>query len=158
MGRIAMRTTKLLKAALVVVSGLFVCNTASGGACTGYDVLVTTSADTRDLGNGMKLTTFQSESVLTSEDSIYHLATGQCSGTALATPDGKVQSTGHCARRDKDGHSQSIQWSQGPGAEKGVWKSTGGTGKFAGKTDSGWYQNVRTDGKMTVTKWGGDCN
>jgi hypothetical protein len=152
-----MRTRELLLSGMIVGGGLFLCCTAFADTCTGYDMLVTTSADTRDLGNGMTLTTFQSESILISEDSVYHLATGQCSGTALATPDGKVRSNGHCARHDKDGHTQSIEWSQAAGADKGMWKSTGGTGKYAGKTDSGWFQNVRSDGKMAVTKWGGNC-
>ena len=53
-------------------------------------------------------------------------------------PDGKTQSMGHCARRDKDGDTQSISWQQEPGADKGVWKSTGGTGKYAaGRTQVG---------------------
>lgn len=152
-----MRPGKLIRNLLVAATGLFICTTAAADNCTGYDVLVTTSADVRDLGNGVTLTTFQAESVLISENSIYHLATGQCSGTVLATPDGKAQSKGHCARRDKDGHAQSIEWSQSPGAERGAWKSTGGTGKFAGKTDAGWFQNVRADEAMSVSKWGGNC-
>ena len=153
-----MKTNKLLRSGFVVGIGMFLCGTAvAADNCTGYDILVTTNAETRDLGNGMTLTTFQAESALTSEDSIYNLATGQCSGTALATPDGKARSAGHCARRDKDGHLQSIEWSQAPGADKGMWKATGGTGKFAGKTDSGWFQNVRSDGKIGMTKWGGNC-
>jgi hypothetical protein len=152
-----MRFEKLMRNGVLVGAGLLVCSTVFADNCTGYDILVTTSADTRDLGNGMSLTTFQAESILISDGSIYHLATGQCSGTALVKPDGQVQSNGHCARRDKDGHAQSIEWSQSPGAEKGMWKSTGGSGKYAGKTDSGWFQNVRTDGVMAVTKWGGNC-
>ncbi|HKB81835.1 MAG TPA: hypothetical protein VKD04_01365 [Burkholderiales bacterium] len=152
-----MRTAKLLQGGIVVAAGLLICNTALADNCTGYDISVTTAADTRDLGNGMSLTTFQAESTVTSEDSMYNLVTGQCSGTALATPDGKMRMSGHCARHDKDGHLQSIEWSQGPGADKGIWKSTGGTGKFAGKTDSGWFQNVRSDGKIGVSKWGGTC-
>jgi hypothetical protein len=126
--------------------------------CTGYDALVTISSETRDLGHGHTLTVFRNESILISDDSIYHLATGECAGTALATPDGKVRSSGHCARRDKDGDTQSVEWSQAPGAERGMWRATGGTGKFAGgKDSSGWYQQVRSDGKMVVTKWGGTC-
>jgi hypothetical protein len=50
-----------------------------------------------------------------------------------------------------------ISFHQAPGAEKGEWKSTGGTGKFAGKEGSGWFQNVLMDGKNSVVKWGGDC-
>jgi hypothetical protein len=152
-----MKTKKLVRAAAIAGASLFLCGPALADTCTGYDVLVTTSAETRDLGNGMTLTTFQAESILISDGSIYNLATGQCAGTALATPDGKVSTQGHCARRDKDGHTQSIEFSQSPGAEKGMWKSTGGSGKFAGKTDSGWFQDVRSDGKMAVSKWGGNC-
>ena len=152
-----MRNAKLIHSGLVVGAGLFLYGAAFADNCTGYDALVTQTAETLDVGNGHTLTVFRSESLIISDNSIYHLTTGECSGTALATPDGKVRSSGHCARRDKDGDTQSIEWSQGPGAEKGMWKSTGGTGKFAGKTDSGWFQNVRSDGKMAVTKWGGNC-
>ena len=125
--------------------------------CTGYDNLATLSAETLDLGNGHTLTVFRQVSMLTSENSIYNLATGECSGAALTTPDGKTRATGYCARRDKDGDTASIEFAQAAGADKGTWKSTGGTGKFAGKTDSGWWQDVRSDGKMTITKWGGTC-
>jgi hypothetical protein len=45
-----------------------------------------------------------------------------------------------------------------PGAEKGMWKAAGGTGKYVGKQDSGWFQNVLSDGKMNLVKWGGTCN
>ena len=95
--------------------------------------------------------------MLTSENSIYNLATGECSGAALTTPDGKTRATGYYARGDKDGDTASIEFAQAAGADKGTWRSTGGTGKFAGKTDSGWWQDVRSDGKMTITKWGGSC-
>ena len=115
-----MRISKLLRNGVFIGTSLFLNSTAFADNCTGYDTLVTTNADTRDLGNGMTLTTFQAESIVITEDSIYNLATGQCSGTALATPDGKVRSNGHCARHDKDGHTQSIEWSQGPGAERNV--------------------------------------
>ena len=152
-----MRTAKLLQSRLVVGASLMVCSVAFADNCTGYDAQVSTNADTRDLGKGMTLTVFRSESIVISDDSIYQLGTGECSGTALATPDGKARSSGHCARRDKDGDTRGIEWSQAPGAEKGMWKSTGGTGKCAGKTDSGWWQQVRADGKMVVVKWGGTC-
>jgi hypothetical protein len=140
-----------------LLAGLSVPTLSLADNCTGYDALVTTSAETRDLGNGMKLTVFQAESMLFSEDSKYNLVSGQCVGTTLETPDGKARSSGHCARHDKDGDTASIEWSNAPGAEKGVWKSTGGTGKFSGVKDSGWSQAVRSDGKMFAVKWGGNC-
>ena len=153
-----MRTTKLLKGACALGASLLVCAPAvAADNCTGYDVLFTMSEETLDLGGGHSLTVFRQKSVLVTENALYNLATGECSGTALATPDGKVRVIGYCARRDKDGDTHSIEFSQAAGAEKGAWKSTGGTGKLAGKNDSGWVQDVRTDGKMLVSKWGGNC-
>lgn len=125
--------------------------------CTGVDVLVTQTAETTEIAKNHTITIWKAYSVLASSDSIYNNTTGECSGTILSTPDGKTQSMGYCARRDKDGDTQSISWHAGPGADKGMWKSTGGSGKFAGKQDSGWFQNVVADGKMSVSKWGGTC-
>lgn len=153
-----MRTTKLLKGICVFGSSLMIAGFAhSADNCTGYDNLMATYLETLDLGKGHTLTVFRQASMVTSDDSIYHLTTGECSGAALSTPDGKVRVSGYCARRDKDGDTQSIEFSQAAGADKGVWKSTAGTGKFAGKSHSGWFQDVRTDGKMAIAKWGGNC-
>jgi len=153
-----MSTAKLLTGACALGCTLAICGPAAAAdSCSGYDSLVATYAETLDLGSGHTLTVFRQSSILTSDDSIYNLVTGECSGTALSTPDGKVRVSGHCARRDKDNDTASIEFSQAAGADKGVWKSTGGTGKFAGKNHSGWFQDVRTDGKMTISKWGGNC-
>jgi hypothetical protein len=67
---------------------------------------------------------------------IVNLVGGECAGTILQTEDGKTQQVGYCARHDKDGGTQSISFHQAPGADKGEWKSTGGTGQFAGKAGS----------------------
>jgi len=153
-----MSTAKLLSGVCVIGCALSISGPVAGAdSCSGYDTLVATYVETLDLGNGHTLTAFRQASMLTSEDSIYNLATGECSGAALSTPDGKVRVSGFCARRDKDNDIQSIEFSQAAGADKGMWKSTGGTGKFAGKNHSGWFQDVRSDGKMTITKWGGNC-
>jgi hypothetical protein len=125
--------------------------------CTGVDVLVTQTAETTELAKNHTITIWKAYSVLASPDSIYDNATGECSGVILATPDGKTQSMGYCARRDKDGDTQSISWHAAPRADKGMWKSTGGSGKYAGKQDSGWFQNAVADGKMSVSKWGRTC-
>ena len=130
---------------------------ASADNCTGYDALVAQTAETTDVGKGVTLTVWKNQSIITSENSIYNGVAGECSGTILTTPDGKAQAMGYCARRDKDGDTQSIAWHLPAGADKGMWKATGGTGKFAGKQDSGWFQNVLSDGKMSLTKWGGNC-
>jgi len=132
---------------------------ALAAECSGYDILVNQTADTLDVGNGHTMTVIRSWSILITDDqkSPYNLTTGECQGTLLATPDGKTQGSGYCARRDKDKDTQSIQWTQAAGADKGEWHSTGGTGKFAGRTDSGWFQGVTADGKMAISRWGGKC-
>jgi len=43
-------------------------------------------------------------------------------------------------------------------ADRGTWKMVGGTGALAGKTWSGWWQVVFSEGKTTLGKWGGTCN
>ena len=152
-------TTNRMMSALGIAATMVLAPAAAYSAdnCTGYDNLVTLHEATLDLGGGHTLTTFQQASLVTSDDSIYNLTTGECSGAALSTPDGKVRAYGYCARKDKDGDTQSIEFSQAAGADKGVWKGIGGTGKFAGRSGTGWFQDVRTDGKMLISKWGGSC-
>lgn len=155
-----MRPVGLLASTFAAVTFFFTYNfSLAADNCTGYDVLVTQSAETNDLGKGHTVTLVSQSSLLISEDApIYNLVSGVCQGSLLSTPDGKTRGNGHCARRDKDGDTQSIEWSQSPGAQKNAWKLTGGTGKFAGKTGSGWGEAVRSDGKILVVKWGGTCN
>ncbi len=154
-----MKKQKMLLGSCLLVGGALIPGFASSADnCTGYDSLVAIYAETLDLGEGHTLTAFRQASIITTDNApIHHLTTGECSGAALTTPDGKVYVYGYCARKDKDGDTTSITFSQAPGAAKGTWKSVAGTGKFAGKKDSGWYQDVRTDGKMTVSQWGGTC-
>lgn len=126
--------------------------------CTGYDVLVTQSAETLDLGKGQSLTVMRQHSILTTENApLHHLMTGECTASILSSPDGKVRASGHCARRDKDGDTDSIEWAQAPGAARSTWVTTGGSGKFAARSGSGWAEEVRADGKVSVVKWGGTC-
>lgn len=155
-----MRTATILRSACLIGTSLFASSVAlAADNCTGYDVLVTQTAETADLGKGHTLTFVRQASVLITEDApIFNLVSGECQGSILTTPDGKARASGHCARRDKDGDTQSIEWAQAPGAQRNMWKLTGGTGKFAGKTGSGWAEGVRSDGKIYVVKWGGTCN
>ena len=151
------RTTLLVSTAILSLGIMGVSSTRADN-CTGYDVLVAQSAETTDLGKGVKQTSSRSESILLSSDSIYNLVAGECASTMLQTEEGKTQSAGYRARRDKDGDTQTIAFHFAPGADKGEWKSTGGTGKFAGKQGSGWAQPVLADGKVVVVQWGGDCH
>ena len=155
----SVRLLRVIGCAAILPLGIQCVSSArAADTCTGYDALVVESADTTDLGHGMKQTTVKQHSILFSNDSIYNMVTGECSFVVLQTPDNKVQYQGFCARHDKDGETQSIAIRLPPGADKIEWKSTGGTGKYAGKQDSGWAQNALTDGKMGVVKWGGDCH
>ena len=125
--------------------------------CSGTDVLVTQTFETTEIAENHTISVWKGFSQLVSSNKDYNGNTGECSGTYLNTPDGKTQAMGYCARRDKDGDTVSISWHLAPGAEKGVWKSTGGTGKFAGRKDSGWFQAAWADGMMSATVWGGNC-
>jgi hypothetical protein len=149
----------LLGFSAILFFGITGASSAWADNCTGYDAHTNLGLETLDLGKGLKQITARSTSILISENSIFNMLAGECAGTILQTEDGKAQSAGFCSRRDKDGDTASISWHQDPGAEKGEWKVTGGTGKFAGKENNkGWYQNVLGDGNHSLTKWGGDCN
>jgi hypothetical protein len=154
-----MKLRKLACGFLAALGVLAAAAPAIGAECAGYDVLVTQSAETLDVGNGHTTTVIRWWSILTTDDpkSPYNLATGECQGAILTTPDGKAQASGYCARRNKDKDTQSIQWTIAPGADKGEWRATGGTGAFAGRDDKGWFQNVNSDGKMSVSRWAGKC-
>ena len=62
--------------------------------CTGYDAGVTQSAETTDLGHGLKQTSVRSTSMLFSNDSMYNLAGGECAAIVLQTEDGKLNKWG----------------------------------------------------------------
>jgi hypothetical protein len=150
-----MKLTKSIIAAGVLL--IFGSSLAYADNCTGYDVMVVQTNETTDLGNGHTITTWKAYRQNVSADSDYGGTTGECSGARLDTPDGNWQAMGYCASRDKDGDTLSISWHIAPGAEKGTWRSIAGTGKFAGKQDSGWFQHAWTDGVMTTNTWGGTC-
>jgi hypothetical protein len=125
--------------------------------CSGLDTLTTETAETADLGGGLKQTSWTASSVVTSNDSPFNLLVGVCSSTTLVTPDGKTQSSGFCARHDKDGDTNSISISQE--GDKLTWKSLSGTGKYSTSTkNTGWAQPVFSEGKIRIVKWGGDCH
>jgi hypothetical protein len=125
-------------------------------SCAGRWTNVSQSAETIDLGKGHTLTIFVAKGSATSDNSPQN-GVGQCGGYVLTTPDGKMRLAYACARKNKDGDSWSDTGGIEPGAERGTWKQTGGTGVFAGKTSSGWWQAVVDDGKTTTGIWGGNC-
>lgn len=133
---------------------------AQAAECSGYDVLVNQTAETIEVADGHSMLVIRSSSIVITNDpnNIYNETTGECSGTILFMPDGSIESSGHCARKDKDGDTYSVRWAQAAGADKGTWSSAGGTGKFAGQNNSGWWQGSVTDGAMSTSVWGGECN
>jgi hypothetical protein len=149
---------KLTKSAIATIVLLpFGSSLALADNCTGTDVNVTRKFETTDLGQGHTISIWKAYSQGVSADSNVDAMTGECSGVILATPDGKTQSMGYCARRDKDGDTYSNSWHKGPGADEGTWKRIAGTGKFAGTQASGWWKGAWADGAMSASKWGGTC-
>lgn len=139
-------------AALVSVS-------AQAADCGGYDVLVNQTVETTELGEGHSVTQLKAYSVMVTNDptNIYHLTMGFCFGTMESFPDGSVKMAGNCARKDKEGDTYNLSWSQEPGAERGTWQSGDGTGKFAGLSDGGWFQNAGAEGDMFASAFDGAC-
>jgi hypothetical protein len=124
--------------------------------CSGHYSQVVTTSHTFDLGNGHKIDMFTTKTTADSLDSPYN-GTGECTGYVHTLPDGTVRAVGICGRKNSEG-TFTDEWSFEPGAERGVWKSAGGTGKYAKMKSSGWWQDVVSEGGVTLGKWGGNCN
>jgi hypothetical protein len=152
-----MRIEKVLQLALLGAVGLSLYPAAYADNCSGRWSNVTVSSETIEVAKGHNVTYFHARGSTTSDNSAFN-AVGACGGYALSMPDGKVRVVGVCARKTKDGDSQSDEWSMEPGAQRGVWRQSGGTGVFAGKTNSGWWQVLADDGKTSTGTWGGNCN
>lgn len=134
-------------------------NSAYADNCSGYDILVNQHSDTLEVSKGHSATTNSDASTIITNDpkTIENLGVGRCTGVFLTMPDGRTAGSGFCLRKDKDGDTWSIAWELKAGADKGTWRWTAGTGKFANKTDTGWWQLAHSDGKVTITRWGGTC-
>ncbi len=152
-----MRTTNLLKMGLFLGMSGIACGSALADNCTGHFTNVGQSGDTLDLGNGHTLTNFVARGSLTSDNSAMN-ATGACAGHVLTTPDGKMRLAFACLRKNKDGDSFSGAGTIEPGASRGNWTRTGGTGVFSATIGSGgWWEFTMDDGKVSSGKWGGNC-
>ena len=151
-----MTNAKLMQWSAVLSLTLVWSNSLLAENCSGRWTNVGQSAETIDLGNGHTLTIFSARGSATSDNSPM-TGVGQCGGYVLTTPDGKSRLSYACARKTKNGDSWSDFGGIEPGADRGTWKQSGGTGVFAGKNNSGWWQAVVEDGKTTTGIWSGNC-
>jgi hypothetical protein len=151
-----MKLSKSGVVAFVAIVGPVVPAVAHADNCNGRFNNVGIQAETIEVAKGHTVTSFALRSSSTSENSAFN-AIGGCAGYALAMPDGKLRLIGVCVRKNKDGDSYSDEWGLEPGAQRGWWKISAGTGVYAGKTGtSGWWQAILDDGKVTMGNWG--CN
>lgn len=155
-----MRSSRSCLCTLFIFSGVVLAADAHADNCSGYDVLVSQSGETLDAGGGTTLFVGRNHSIIVDADATAkdHLVIGECSGTFLSTGEGKSRGQGYCLRKHKDGDAYSVEWAMAPGADKGTWRVTGGTGKFAKSSASGWWQSSAASGKMFATRWGGNCS
>ena len=124
--------------------------------CSGHYTAVFTAYDSAEIDKGHSIAYGSNRNSVTSDNSAYN-GVGVCSAIILTTPDGKMQMKYSCVRKTPDGDSWSLTGEYGSASDKGTWVQTGGTGKFAGKTGSGWWKPVMNDGKMEIGTWGGNC-
>lgn len=134
---------------------------ASAANCAGTNVNNLLSWDQTEIAKGTTLSVMRSTSVSMTDDasSKVHMVSGECIGSFLNAGEGRVQGSGHCARRDKDGDVLFEEWiaTDGAGA-KGTWKHTGGTGKFTRAAGSGQWAFSPLQGKMSAVRWTGNCD
>jgi hypothetical protein len=126
--------------------------------CGGTNINNTVTSVPTEIGKGTKLSILKFTSVIVSDDpsAPFHLASGECAGSFLISPDGKTSISGFCARKDKDGDVLYEEWvSSGGGV--GTSKLLGGTGKFAKTAGASQWRNTPLYGTTSAVRWAGDC-
>jgi hypothetical protein len=139
-------------AALVSVS---LSTSAIAQSCSGHYGNMNVQYTSFEVGEGHKVDSYIFRQALNSTNSPLNVV-GECSGFTHTMPDGRVRMSGVCAYRSKEGGYVN-EWAMEPGAARGTWKATAGTGVFAGKAMSGWWENMIADGPQVLGKWGGNC-
>ena len=128
--------------------------------CSGTNINNLVSWEPSEISKGTTLAIMRITSVTVSDDpsAAYHLISGECIGQFLITPDGKTAASGSCARRDKDGDVLNEEWVATDGTgNKGTWKLSGGTGKFANAKGTAQWEFSPLQGKMGAVRWVGNC-
>jgi len=109
-----------------------------------------------DMGNNTRFMSFSSSTQMDAEEgSKYNQLSGQCTGGAVIYADGTIDAEGLCAVSDVTGDVLTYTFTQARGAKDGKYQRKGGTGKFTGSKDSGWYRAVSLNGEITTGNWGG---
>lgn len=128
--------------------------------CSGTNINNLVSWEPTEIGKGTTLAIMRITSVTVNDDpsAAYHLISGECIGQFLTSPDGKTMASGSCARRDKDGDVLNEEWVATDGiGNKGTWKLSGGTGKFANAKGTAQWEFSQLQGKMAAVRWVGNC-
>jgi hypothetical protein len=109
-----------------------------------------------DMGKDTKFMAFRSSTQMNSSDgSKYNQLSGQCTGGAVIYADRTIEAEGLCAVTDIDGDTLTYVFTQGRLAKEGKFIRKGGTGKFIGSKETGWYHPVSLNGDLTTGNWGG---
>ena len=126
--------------------------------CGGTNINNTVTWGPTEIGKGTKLSILRITSVIVSDDpgAPFHLASGECVGSFLISPDGKTSVSGFCARRDKDGDVLNEEWASSGGGV-GTSKLVGGTGKFAHAAGTSQWRQTPLHGTTAAVRWTGDC-
>jgi hypothetical protein len=154
-----MNKAKTLGSSLLVAASCAVPAASLASPCAGTNINYTVTWSPSEIGKGGKLSILRFTSVIVSDSpgTPYHLASGECVGSFLFGPDGKILSeAGYCARQDKDGDVLNEEW-VGNGSGKGTSKVVGGTGKFAKASWTFSWQHTRLHGPSAAVRWSGDC-
>jgi hypothetical protein len=145
---------------IVLAAGCGVPGVSFAEKCAGNNINNLVSWDQTDIGKGTTHATLRVTSVTVNDDpsASSHLVSGECIGVCMTTPDGKTKCSGTCARADKDGDVLNEEWvSTNDAGDKGTWKNTGGSGKFAKASSTGQFEVHKLQGKMTGVRWVGNC-
>ena len=147
-----MKSPLLVAALALLISAPSFAKEETCGEYTSVDI----GESTLDMGNKTTFMHFRSTTQLhAAEGSKFNNLTGQCTGGAVIYSDKTVEAAGLCAVEDVNGDVLTYSFTQARGQMEGRFLRKGGTGKFAGSRESGWFKPIKLDGDITKGEWGG---
>lgn len=149
---------------LVSISTLAaVCAVAGGGPASAGKSIIEEGAracvidkwDVKEPEKGHKLVDYAGRCIYFPDDATLPKASDVCTGKFEFMADGNYKASGTCDTTLQGGDKKTVSWEEGTHMKEKVYKTTGGTGRYAGATGGGTYTSENITDATIVGRYKG---